>query len=182
MEKNNLRCPNCKSDSLREITFHKTKVQRCEKCQGIWFNRDELSNAVSQDDKFLEWLDIDLWKNKEGFKASFSEKKCPICDKNLYQVDYNNSDIRVDICNTCHGVWLEKGEFKRIIHYLENKIDSETLGEYFKDSMKQAEEIFTGPKELSSEVKDFFIVNKLLEYKFFSHHPTLAILIANLPH
>jgi len=56
------------------------------------------------------------------------------------------------------------------------------LSGYFKDSIKQAEEIFTGPKELSSEVKDFFIVSKLLEYKFLSQYPTFTSLIANLPH
>ncbi len=182
MEKNFLTCPNCKSDSLKQIMFHKTKVGMCEECHGLWFDRDELSKAVAQDDKFLEWLEIDLWKNKEGFKVVFSEKICPVCNKNLYQVAYNDSDILVHICNSCHGVWLESGEFKKIIDYLEQKVDTESLGEYFKDSIKQAQELFTGPKELSAEVKDFFIVNKLLEYKFLSQHPIFTSLIANLPH
>ncbi|MBU1102361.1 zf-TFIIB domain-containing protein [Patescibacteria group bacterium] len=182
MEKNILVCPNCKSDSLRQIAFHKTKVARCDQCQGLWFNRDELSKTVAEEDKFLEWLDIDLWKNKEGFKVVFSGKICPVCDKNLYQVNYNKSDIQVDVCNSCHGVWLDRGEFKKIINYLEQKVDTESLSEYFKDSIKQAQDLFTGPKELSSEIKDFFIVNKLLEYKFLSQHPIFTSLIANLPH
>jgi len=175
-------CPNCKSDSLRQIVFHKTKVARCDQCQGLWFNRDELSKTVAEEDKFLEWLDIDLWKNKEGFKVVSCGKICPVCDKNLFRVDYNGSDIRVEICDSGHGVWLDKGEFKKIIGYLERKVDAESLGEYFKDSIKQAEEIFTGPKELFAEVKDFFIVNKLLEYKFLSQQPIFADIIANLPH
>jgi len=182
MKKNFLICPICKTNSLKQITFHKTKVERCNRCHGIWFNRDELSKAVAEDDNFLEWLDIDLWKNKEGFKVSSSGKICPVCNKKLYQVDYNKSDIRVDICNSCHGVWLDKGEFKKIINHLENKVDAKNLSECFKDLIKQAEQIFTGPKELSSEVKDFIIVNKLLEYKFLSQHPIFTSLIANLPH
>ena len=182
METNTLFCPNCKTDSLREINFHKTRVERCDKCHGLWFDRDELSHAVAQDDKFLEWLDIDLWKNKEGFKVAPSGKICPVCDKNIYQIEYDKSDIQIEICNSCHGLWLDSGEFKKIIDYLNQKVDAESLGEYFKDSIKQAEEIFTGPKELSVEVRDFFIVNKLLEYKFLSQHPIFTRLIANLPH
>ena len=182
MEKNILACPNNKKDNLKQFTIHKSKVHMCQKCRGLWFDRDELSKAVAQDDKFLEWLDIDLWKNKEGFKVVTSQKLCPVCHKNLYQVDYNKSDIKVDICNSCHGVWLDRGEFKKIINYLEQKVDSESLGGYFKDSIRQAEEIFTGPKELSAEVKDFFIVNKLLEYKFLSKHPIFTSLISTLPH
>lgn len=182
MEKNILICPNCKSDSLRQVTFHKTRVERCDKCRGLWFDRDELSQTVAQDDKFLEWFDIDLWKNKEGFEVVASQKLCPVCHKNLYQVDYNKSDIKVDICNSCRGIWLDRGEFKKIIDYLEQKVDTESLSGYFKDSIKQAQDLFTGPKGLSSEAKDFFIVSKLLEYKFLSQHPIFASLIANLPH
>ena len=130
----------------------------------------------------MGWFDIDLWKNKEGFKVVSSGKTCPVCDKNLYQVNYNESDIQVDVCNFCHGVWLERGEFKKIINYLEQKTESESLSEYFKEAIKQAQDLFIGPKELSLEIKDFFIVNKLLEYKFLSQHPILSELIANLPH
>lgn len=38
--------------------------------------------------------------------------KCPKCDGALYEADYEN--IKIDVCNTCTGVWLDAGELAQI--------------------------------------------------------------------
>ncbi len=37
---------------------------------------------------------------------------CPKCDGNLVETDYEN--IKVDICNSCSGVWFDAGELAQI--------------------------------------------------------------------
>ena len=38
--------------------------------------------------------------------------KCPKCDGNLYETDYEN--ITIDVCDNCTGVWLDAGELAQV--------------------------------------------------------------------
>ena len=174
-------CPNCKKETLEKISFHKVQIDRCTQCYGIWFDQNELRKAKDEKDQYLKWLDVDLWKEDRKFQVSSSGKICPLCKINLYEVEYGESNIKVDVCNSCKGVWLDKGEFKKIIAYLKNTVNTETLTKYFKHAFEEAKEIFTGPEELSSEIEDFLIVIKLLQYRFCSQYPIIKDIIVNLP-
>lgn len=48
----------------------------------------------------------------EGNEASHND--CPKCDGKLVATDYEN--IKMDVCNKCHGVWLDAGELAQILH------------------------------------------------------------------
>lgn len=39
---------------------------------------------------------------------------CPKCDGKLVETDYEN--VRMDVCNNCHGVWLDAGELAQILN------------------------------------------------------------------
>jgi uncharacterized protein with PIN domain len=41
-----------------------------------------------------------------------SNLNCPKCDGKLVETDYEN--IKMDVCNKCHGVWLDAGELAQI--------------------------------------------------------------------
>lgn len=43
-----------------------------------------------------------------------TERNCPKCDGKLVETDYEN--IKIDVCNSCHGVWLDAGEMAQILH------------------------------------------------------------------
>jgi len=176
-----MNCPNCKKETLEKISFYKTQIERCSQCGGIWFDRDELRKAKDERDQYLKWLDIDLWQKGKKFQISVSKKICPVCKVPFYAVNYGESKIEVDICNSCKGIWLDKGEFKKIILYLKNIVATERLTKYLKYVFEEAKEIFTGPEELSSEIKDFLTVIKLLEYRFYSQYPIIIDIILRLP-
>ena len=176
-----MNCPNCKQETLEKITFYKNQVERCSQCNGIWFDQGELRRSKDEEDQFLKWLDVDLWKDGGKFRVSNSSKICPVCKVNLYEVNYGDSDIGVDICNKCKGIWLDEGEFKKIISYLKNKVNTQDLSEYLKHTLEEAKEIFTGPEGLTSEIEDFLIVTKLLQYRLCSQHPVITGIITNLP-
>ncbi len=174
-------CPNCKKETLEKIRFHKSEVDKCNQCHGIWFERDELRKSKDEKDQHLKWLDADIWREGKKIQVSSSMKTCPPCKENLYEVKYGESDIKVDVCNSCQGVWLDGREFKKIIAYLSNIVNTETLTKYLKHTFEEAKEIFTGPEDLSSEIKDFLLVIKLLQYRFLSQYPIIREIIVNLP-
>lgn len=57
----------------------------------------------------------------ERMKAKLGEEgtrntavKCPKCDGILHETDYEK--IKIDVCDKCHGVWLDAGELTQISH------------------------------------------------------------------
>lgn len=173
-------CPLCKIE-LKKAVFYKTEVDYCHCCLGLWFERDELRQAKDEKDKELNWLDIDLWQEKKKFKISEGIKMCPSCFVPLYQINYGDSQISLDLCNLCEGIWLDRGEFKKIMDYLKIKGHYEIFNNYFKNLLTEALEIFTGPESFQSEFNDFLTLLKVLEYKFLIKHPEIKEIISGLP-
>jgi len=173
-------CPRCKIN-LESAIFYKTEVDYCPQCLGIFFEEDELRQAKDEKDKDLVWLDIDLWKELRRFKISYGIRLCPVCRVPLYEVYYGDSGIIVDVCNLCHGIWLERGEFKKIIDYLKEKAEWKILHEYGKSLKEEFWEIFVGPETFREEVIDFLILLKFLNYKFLTQQTFLTKIISLLP-
>jgi len=46
-------------------------------------------------------------------KKEVSTLSCPKCDGKLVESSYEK--IKMDVCNKCHGVWLDAGELAQII-------------------------------------------------------------------
>lgn len=43
------------------------------------------------------------------------EMNCPKCDGKLVETQFET--IKIDVCNSCTGVWLDAGEFAQIAHH-----------------------------------------------------------------
>ena len=173
-------CPSCKAE-LKKAVFYGVEVDYCPKCLGLWFEQDELSGAKDEKDKDLNWLDIPIWKEKAKFRISKGGKLCPSCLMPFYEVNYGDSGIKVDLCNVCRGIWLDRGEFKKVIDYLKEKGKKEVLENYFKNLIAEGVEVFTGPETFRSELSDFLTILKLLNYKFATQHPIITKIISGLP-
>jgi len=174
------KCPICKKPLLSSI-LHNVEIDYCSNCLGIWFEEEELRWAKDEKDKNLGWLDIDLWKNEREFKISSGIRLCPSCGVPLYEVYYGDSGVVVDVCKLCHGIWLDRAEFKKIIDWLKEKADYEVLNNYAVSLFKELAEVFIGPETLKEEVLDFLIILKLLNYKFIIRHPVISRLMLELP-
>lgn len=190
-----MNCPN-DNEELEKVLFHNVEVDYCPKCLGIWFDKDELRLAKDEKDKQLNWLDVDLWRDKDKFHVSRGDKHCPVDRTGLMEVKYDKSKIdphtrsfsgnfgvgaRVDFCKMCEGIWLDRGEFKQIINYLKNKSDYEILNNYTKNIVSELWEVFSGPETFREELSDFLTLLKLFNYKFITQHPYLKDLIEDLP-
>ena len=176
-----MKCPKCKMDNLEEIKINGVKIDRCENCGGLWFDKDELKIVRDHRDENLSWLDFDLWEDKNKLQISGKSMDCPRDDKPLFRIKYGETGIMVDICLECRGVWLDREELDKIISSLKEKINSETIPEYLKDLSAEAGELITHPKQAGVELRHMAIIMKLLEYRLAAQHPKIAELISVLP-
>ncbi len=176
-----MKCPKCKLEDLREVKINNVRIDRCNYCGGLWFDKNELKISRDNRDKNLIWLDIDLWEDQNKLMVSGKSIDCPRDKKPLFKIKYGNTDIMVDICLNCHGVWLDKNELDKIIAQLKEKINTETIPGYLNDLGKEIVELLTHPGQADVELRHIAIVMKLLEYRIIAQHPKLAELIAVLP-
>lgn len=160
-------CPICK-EKLDKALFNGVEIDYCSVCLGMFFDGEELRQAKDARDHNLRWLDFDLWKDANKLKISRRKplKFCPKCRIPLFKTNYGDSNIKVDICRLCKGVWLDRGEFKKIINYLKEKASWELARNYAARLREEAWEVFVGPEIFKDEVIDFLVLLKLLIYKF----------------
>ena len=161
--------------------FHNVEVDYCPRCLGMWFDKDELRLAKDDRDKNLNWVDVDLWRDKGKFNVVRISKFCPACRAGLQEVRYDGSKTKIDFCKNDEGIWLDRGEFKQIINYLKNKSDYEILHHYTKNLVVQLWEVFAGPETFREELEDFLTLLKLFNYKFLTQHPYLNSLMQDVP-
>jgi len=177
---NPIKCPKCK-EQLKEVPFQGTKVDTCSSCKGYWFEKEELRNAKDDKEETLNWMDVDLWEKEDKFRISKNDVHCPDCGVPLYEVNYGDSNTKVDFCGICEGIWLDEGEFKKIIKYLKDKAGDKIMSDYARTLLEETGEVFVGPEPLEEELKDVLTVLSLLKYRFAGKHPFISRAINNLP-
>jgi uncharacterized protein len=175
-----MECPRGKKDTLKKARIGNVQIDHCTECGGIWFDNDELRQAKDVKYENMNWLDVDLWKDETKFEISPSGRLCPRDRMPLYEVEYDNSKVRVDLCNICNGVWLDKGEFERIIDYLKEKSDYEILHHFSKNLVRETWEMFDGPETMRENLHDIVTLIKLFQYRFMIQHPYLAMAIKSI--
>jgi ribosomal protein L31 len=47
-------------------------------------------------------------------ESKATELGCPKCDGTLHETNFEN--IKIDVCDKCHGVWLDAGELAQLTH------------------------------------------------------------------
>ncbi len=172
-----MKCPDCFNE-LKEIDFRGIKINECVNCAGRWFDREELKRAKDNTDEDLRWLDFNPFdQDAEQFCIPSEGKDCPGCSSKMKSLAYEKSEVVVNKCQSCQGVWLHHGEFKKIINYLNELVVSIPSSEYAKNSLKQFIEIATKADKASTQMKDFLVVLKLLKLRISAEHPTLSTAI-----
>lgn len=101
-----MNCPNCKTVSLKKGKPKNSNltIDYCSRCKGIWFDEMELERIASEAIK-------DLSVPSEATK---SPRLCPKCKKHLYEFNYPQTYVIIDMCKKCKGLWLDAGELKEI--------------------------------------------------------------------
>lgn len=100
-----MKCPECGSEEWEKYNCGKVIVDKCKKCEGIWFDGGEFTFLIEQGDFYATSLD----EKKEIDKTPEIAKKCPKCNVAMKRVTKHG--VRIDICRDCKGIWTDKGEF-----------------------------------------------------------------------
>ena len=176
-----MKCPVSKIEDLQPIQIKNISVDACSNCKGIWFDNDELRKVKDYTLKEASWLDADLWEDESKFLSVKSNKSCPKCTNILFKINYGDSTIEIDACKYCKGIWLDGGDFGKVIRYIKDKTSSEVLSRYTTNLIEEAKEIFTGPETRKSEIVDLIILLDFFKYKFMTEHEKLSNVLINLP-
>jgi Zn-finger nucleic acid-binding protein len=103
-----MKCPRCNDCALKPITIKPLNVEliRCTSCNGLWSDKEKLGQVLGE--QATSKLEIPAYAMK-SVNAS-----CPACEVSLYEFCYPNTEIQVDSCKTCEGVWLDDKEINAI--------------------------------------------------------------------
>jgi hypothetical protein len=169
-----MKCPDCRN-ILKPIECKGVIIHECIKCNGKWFQRDELQKVETREDDTVRWIDFEPFgKDMEKASVASEGKVCPKCLEKMQSLKYLKSKVVIDKCPDCRGVWLDRGELAKIIRFLKDLVDTMPAGELAKNAFKEFIKFFTFHKDIISEIKDFFAVFYLLELRIAVDHPKLA--------
>lgn len=117
-------CPRCRLqlDSLDLGLGRALRIERCEKCLGMFIDADELRLVVASKVDEAEQIDharlaaILAEETPDDFSA-VRYVKCPTCDALMNRRSYGaRAGVIVDECRE-HGIWLDGGELRRILKW-----------------------------------------------------------------
>ncbi len=128
-----MKCPAC-SNALRQVKTESVLIDHCTQCKGIWFDPDELAPVIMA----LKSADLTLAKETEStapiharpaHTVKENDRFCPRCDKKLKKFNYGyDSNVFLDRCTDCQGIWTDAGEVNQIIEFLKPNPKAEELG------------------------------------------------------
>jgi Zn-finger nucleic acid-binding protein len=174
-----MKCPRC-GEELQKRTVGSVEIDECQGCKGIWFDEDELRKIKDETDADLNWMDFELWKHHDRFHVAQHPIKCPKCDVEMAAINYDKTDVEIDCCAKCRGVWLDSGEFRKVIDALTEELLTKSPKEYIRASLEEAKEVVTGPENFISEWKDFMNVIRMLEYRILTENPHVSQALAKI--
>ena len=175
-----MQCPNC-SSNLKKTVFENYTISFCPKCKGMWIDSFTFENIKAYESPFSQIINFDLWEDIENHKVSPSSKKCPQCSKNLAKTEYGNSKIYLVICADCKGIWFDRGEFEKVMAYINKTIDNESLEKLFSELGDELKNFIIGEETINEEIKHLSIIIKLIEYRILSKFPILQKIINSMP-
>ena len=110
-----MNCPRC--DTGLELRKYKgIEVDVCPDCEGRWLDHhemDQLEDTVLADD------DI---KGTMMYAQRKSDIACPRCGETMVTFNYRAYNLPIDYCPSEHGFWLDRGEEKRVLELMRQRI------------------------------------------------------------
>ena len=178
-----LRCPACAATLDRYQAFG-IDIEGCPACKGIFLDEGELRSLKDKCKEALwhnlRWMDDEV-EAVEQANSTLSDRVCPRCqDQRLLTTNFGDSEILIDYCPGCHGVWLDQGELRAVTHYLASRLSSFPTGQMVKKAWDEVKEICGGPEGVVSEGRDALAaIAALLSVNVFCH-PPLRRMLASL--
>jgi len=108
-------CPRCKvelrTNKLSDVKLE-VEVDSCPKCEGTWFEQNELSRL----EQIIEPTLLEI-RHIPSKVEQLNVLTCPKCgvDQRLHKAEHERDrKVIIDFCPDCKGTWLDKGELLAI--------------------------------------------------------------------
>ena len=112
---------------VRELHPSTLEIDRCPSCGGIWLAKGELERAEALARKKGKGIDRDVIADL--FRRSYVNARrrgehreaidCPSCDEVMFEREWlYGSEVKVEVCMGCSGVWLDEGELDDLARFL----------------------------------------------------------------
>lgn len=113
-------CPDCRQP-LRSTGFLNVSLDTCPLCGGIWFDEGELVKLHSAGKTVsLRSLEDRVEPKIAAVTDRGQDRLCPGCNLRLTPYRYlYDSDVYLDECDECLGIWMEDGELDKIAAVLD---------------------------------------------------------------
>ena len=113
-----LSCPHCRHFALEPVHLQDIEVDVCTHCGGMWFDAAELDQVIRQYDP--DYPKTKLTTEEMGSRTQKARWLCPACRAPLDSYEFEpGSELQIDICEQCQGIWLEHGELDHAKAYYE---------------------------------------------------------------
>lgn len=113
---------------VRELHPSTLEIDRCPSCGGIWLAPGELERAEalarkrgkkSADAAVIADLFRRTYVNARRKGEHREAIDCPACDEVMFEREWlYGSQVKVEVCMGCRGVWLDEGELDDLAHFL----------------------------------------------------------------
>ncbi|MBS3763701.1 MAG: zf-TFIIB domain-containing protein [Planctomycetes bacterium] len=102
-----MRCPGCELANMGKarIGEERLEVTMCPNCHATWFDTDELGAFLGDAAKGL----------RVPKQARHSEMKCPYCKEQMYSFQFPYTQLEVDMCKKCKGLWVDGKNTKKVL-------------------------------------------------------------------
>ena len=112
-----IKCLNCETVVMKKVRCgRELMLDQCPDCGGIWFDGRELIDLVDLGEFYIKSLD-----DSKKIRIEINRiRKCPRCNVVLAPAKFQNTDIKVDRCPDCKGMWLDRGELESISKMVKN--------------------------------------------------------------
>lgn len=162
-------CPAC-GTKLDLYSMLRIKFEGCPKCYGMWLERDELRKLKDRVGiGELRWLNCEI-ENIEQTAVIQSKRVCPKADRgNLLSVLFGKTSVVLDWCPKCHGIWLDRGEYDKVIQYLRDEAGEATSKDVEKEIAEDLRQLWKGgPAGRVAEIGQVAAaVTALLNFRIF---------------
>ncbi len=108
-----MNCPKCRIDTMTKETHEGIEVDRCPSCKGLFLDHGELDALLEK--KMGNTADT-LFFSSTSDQMDDVAAYCPRCQKDM-SVKKSQGDIRIDMCDSCGGNFLDQGELASIQLY-----------------------------------------------------------------
>ncbi len=139
-----MRCP-CDNAALESQVYEgDVKVDVCPSCQGMWLDKGELEQIEEiQERDYSE--ELKRLPDLIGSAYEMARQKmlpvicCPKCGAEMSNHEYAYcSQIMIDVCPKCEGIWLNKGEIEALeIFFERSKMDTKEIRRGFWGSLSK---------------------------------------------